>query len=142
MPGAMISSAIMVLLWGYFIWTGSISTIWPLFGVANQLLASVALAVGTTVLINMGRAKVAWVTLLPLSVLSVTTLTAGYMSIRDIFWPLTKSPVPIVYTQGYVDSIAMGIMLICAVVIFTAAVRRWVLVLSGKAPIVLELAEA
>jgi carbon starvation protein len=142
MPGAMISSAIMVLLWGYFIWTGSISTIWPLFGVANQLLASVALAVGTTMLINMGRARVAWVTLVPLSFLSVTTLTAGYMSIRDIFWPLTKSPIPLIYTQGYVDSIAMAIMLICAVVIFTAAVRRWVLVLSGKAPVVLELAEA
>ena len=78
----------------------------------------------------------------PLSFLSVTTLTAGYMSIRDIFWPLTKSPIPLIYTQGYVDSIAMGIMLICAVVIFTAAVRRWVLVLSGKAPVVLELAEA
>ena len=48
----------MVLMWGYFIWTGSITTIWPLFGVANQLLASVALAVGTTMLINMGRAEV------------------------------------------------------------------------------------
>ena len=44
--------------WGYFIWTGSIDTIWPLFGVANQLLASVALAVGTTILINVGRARV------------------------------------------------------------------------------------
>jgi carbon starvation protein len=142
MPGAMTSSAIMVLLWGYFIWTGSISTIWPLFGVANQLLASVALAVGTTVLINMGRAKVAWVTMVPLAFLSVITLTAGYMSIRDIFWPLTKSPNVMTYTQGYVDSIAMGIMLVCAIVIFTAAVRRWVLVLSGKAPIALELAEA
>ena len=142
MPGAMISSAIMVLLWGYFIWTGSISTIWPLFGVANQLLASVALAVGTTMLINMGRAKVAWVTMVPLAFLSVITLTAGYMSIRDIFWPLTKSPNVMTYTQGYVDSIAMAIMLICAVVIFIAAVRRWVLVLSGKAPIALELAEA
>ena len=82
----------MVLLWGYFIWTGSIATIWPLFGVANQLLASVALAVGTTMLINMGRAKVAWVTMVPLAFLSVITLTAGYMSIRDNFWPLTKSP--------------------------------------------------
>ena len=48
----------MVLLWGYFIWTGSIDTIWPLFGVANQLLASVALAVGTTILINMGTREV------------------------------------------------------------------------------------
>ena len=93
-------------------------------------------------LINMGRARLAWVTLVPLSFLSVTTLTAGYMSIRDIFWPLTKSPDALTYTQGYVDSIAMAIMLICAVVIFAAAVRRWLLVLSGKTPIALELAEA
>ena len=47
----------------YFIWTGSISTIWPMFGIANQLLAAVALAIGTTILINLGRARYAWVTL-------------------------------------------------------------------------------
>jgi carbon starvation protein len=134
LPGSMISSAIMVLLWGYFIWTGSIATIWPLFGVANQLLASVALAVGSTMLINMGRAKVAWVTIVPLGFLAVTTMTAGVMSIRDIFWPLTSSPNPALYIQGYVDSIAMGIMLVCAVIIFGAAVRKWVLVLTGRVP--------
>ena len=68
----------MVLAWGYFIWTGSIDTIWPLFGVANQLLASVALAVGTTIIINMGRAKYAWVTFLPLCFLAVSdACTAG-----------------------------------------------------------------
>ena len=77
MPGAMICSALMVLMWGYFIWTGNVGTIWPLFGVGNQLLASVALAVGSTMLINMGRARVAWVTIVPLCFLSVTTLTAG-----------------------------------------------------------------
>ena len=49
--------------WSYFIWTGSISTIWPMFGIANQLLASVALAVGTTIIINQGKARYAWVTL-------------------------------------------------------------------------------
>jgi carbon starvation protein len=132
LPGAMIASGLMVLMWGYFIWTGNISTIWPLFGVANQLLASVALAVGSTMLINMGRAKVAWVTIVPLAFLSVTTLTAGVLSIRDNFWPLTKSPVPATYIQGYVDSIAMAIMLVCAVIIFGSSVRRWSLVLSGK----------
>jgi carbon starvation protein len=131
-PAGMISSGIMVLLWGYFIWTGSIATIWPLFGVANQLLASVALAVGTTMLINNGRSRVAWVTIVPLAFLSVTTLTAGYLSIRDNFWPLTASPTPSVYIQGYVDSIAMAIMLVCAVIIFAAALRRWSLVLTGK----------
>jgi carbon starvation protein len=140
-PAGMISSGIMVLLWGYFIWTGSIATIWPLFGVANQLLASVALAVGTTMLINNGRAKVAWVTIVPLAFLSVTTLTAGYLSIRDNFWPLTDSPVPATYIQGYVDSIAMAIMLVCAVIIFAAALRRWSLVLSGKVAMA-DLAEA
>jgi carbon starvation protein len=141
MPAGMISSGIMVLLWGYFIWTGSIATIWPLFGVANQLLASVALAVGTTMLINNGRAKVAWVTIVPLAFLSVTTLTAGYLSIRDNFWPLTDSPVPATYIQGYVDSIAMAIMLVCAVIIFAAALRRWSLVLTGKVAMA-DLAEA
>ena len=109
--------------------------------VANQLLASVALAVGTTMLINSGRAKVAWVTLLPLAFLSVITLTAGYQSIRDNFWPLTNSPVPATYIQGYVDSIAMAIMLVCAVIIFGSALRRWMLVLTGKVPMA-ELAEA
>ncbi len=142
MVGGAICSGIMVLLWGYFIWTGNISTIWPLFGVSNQLLASVALAVGTTMLINMGRARLAIVTLLPLSFLSVTTLTAGYLSIRDNFWPLTKSPVPATYVQGYVDSIAMAIMLVCAVIIFAASIRRWMLVISGKIAATPELAEA
>ena len=56
-----------MLAWGYFIWTGSISTIWPMFGIANQLLASVALAVGTTIIINTGKVRYAWVTLVPLS---------------------------------------------------------------------------
>jgi carbon starvation protein len=132
LPGAMISTATMVLLWGYFIWTGSVATIWPLFGVGNQLLASVALAVGTTMLINMGRARYAWVTLVPLAFLTVITLTAGVMSIKNIFWPLTASPVPTLYIQGYVDSIAMTIMLVCAVIIFVTSARRWMLVLTGK----------
>ena len=54
------------------------------------------------------------------------------MSIRDNFWPLTQSPDVALHIQGYVDSICMAIMLICAVVILVSAVRRWVLVLSGK----------
>ena len=52
----MVSTLLVVAAWGYFIWAGSISTIWPMFGIANQLLASVALAVGTTIIINVGRA--------------------------------------------------------------------------------------
>src|SRR6185436_21086895 len=103
---------------------------------------SVALAVGSTMLINMGRAKVAWVTVAPLCFLSVTTLTAGVMTIRDTFWPLTYSDVPATYVQGYIDSIAMSIMLACSVVIMFAAVRRWVLVLTGRMATSVELAQA
>ena len=61
-----VATLIMVLSWGYFIYTGQVDTIWPLFAVGNQLLASVALAVGTSILINLGRAKYIWVTLVPL----------------------------------------------------------------------------
>jgi carbon starvation protein len=142
MPGAMICSGMMVVVWGYFIWTGNVGTIWPLFGVGNQLLASVALAVGSTMLINMGRARVAWVTIAPLCFISVTTLTAGVMTIRDTFWPLTKSPVVAIYVQGYVDSIAMTIMLTCSVILLVASVRRWVMVLSGRLATTVELSQA
>ncbi|HEY2907312.1 MAG TPA: carbon starvation protein A [Vicinamibacterales bacterium] len=141
MPGAMASTLALVLAWAYFIWTGSISTIWPMFGIANQLLASVALAVGTTIIINIGRAKYAWVTFLPLCFVSTTTLTAGYMSVRDNFWPMAVGADPALVVQGYVNSICTVIMMICAVIILASAARRWVMVLTGKIP-VLELLEA
>src|SRR5713101_6903262 len=83
MPGAIITSALVVAAWAYFIRTGSVSTIWPMFGIANQLLAAIALCVGTTVIINAGRAKYAWVTITPLCFVATTTLTAGWRSIFD-----------------------------------------------------------
>jgi carbon starvation protein len=131
-PSALISSGIMVLLWGYFIWTGSIDMIWPLFGVGNQLLASVALAVGSTILINMGKARYAWVTITPLCFLAVMTLYGGFLNIRDNYWPKAIGPDPALQVVGYVDAICTAIMMVCAVVIFSAAVRRWILVMTGK----------
>ena len=141
LPGSIGATAFMVLSWGYFIWTGNINTIWPLFGIANQLLGAVALAVVTTVLINMGRTKYAWVSFVPLTFLSVTTMTAGYMSIRDNFWPLAVNANPDLHVQGYVLSISTGTMMVCCAIIMTAATWRWVQVLTGRAP-QLELAEA
>jgi carbon starvation protein len=141
LPGSMVSTAALVFAWAYFIWTGNISTIWPMFGVANQLLASVALAVGTTIIINIGRAKYAWVTFLPLCFVSTTTLTAGWMSVRDNFWPMAVGDNPALQVQGYVNSICTIIMMFCAVVILVSAARRWLMVLTGKVP-ALELAEA
>jgi len=124
-----------VLAWGYFIWTGSINTIWPMFGIANQLLAAVALAVGTTIIINIGRARYAWITFVPLCFVSTTTLTAGFMSVRDNFWPMAIGANPAVWVQGYVDSICTVIMMACVVIILTSAARRWLLVLTGRVPV-------
>jgi carbon starvation protein len=141
LPGSIGATMFMVLSWGYFIWTGNINTIWPLFGIANQLLGAVALAVATTVLINMGRTRYAWVTFVPLCFLSVTTMTAGYMSIRDNFWPLTANPIAEMQVQGYVLSISTSLMMVCCMIILVSAARRWVDVLTGREP-QLELAEA
>src|SRR5437867_1343406 len=104
------ASLFVVLAWGYFHWNGSISTIWPMFGIANQLLGAVALCVGTSLILNSGRAKYAWITALPMSFLGTNTLTAGYLSIRDNFWPLTANPTTA--TQGYVDSRCTGILMV------------------------------
>jgi carbon starvation protein len=131
-PGAMISTALVVSSWAYFIWAGSISTIWPMFGIANQLLASVALAVATTVIINAGRARYAWVTVLPLSFVSITTLTAGALSVRDNFYPMAIGADTAKHFQGYLNSIVTVVMMICVVVILASAVMRWIAVLSGK----------
>jgi carbon starvation protein len=141
MPGAVISTLLIVFGWAYFLWTGNISTLWPMFGIANQLLASVALAVGTTIIINMGKAKYAWVTFAPLCFVTTATLSAGYLSVRDNFWPMTVSPNPALHLQGYVNSICTGIMMLCVVIILVSAARRWLLVLTGRLP-ALELAEA
>ena len=142
LPGSMVSTAALVLAWAYFIWTGNISTIWPMFGIANQLLAGVALAVGTTIIINIGRAKYAWVTFVPLCFVATMTLMAGYMSVRDSFWPMAVGADPALHVQGYINSICTVIMMVCAVIILASAARRWIAVLTGKVPVMAELVEA
>jgi carbon starvation protein len=129
LPGNLMTSFFVVLGWGYLIYTGSISTIWPLFGTGNQLLATIALAVTTTFLINMGKQKYAWITAVPMCFVGVTTLTAGVLSIRNIFWPLTGQPGQ-VFT-GYLDSVLMTIFIVGVVLVVFSAVRRWIAVLNG-----------
>src|SRR6185295_13637674 len=124
MPGAVLASLVMVLGWSYFIWTGSIATIWPMFGIGNQLLAALALAVATTMIINQGNAKYAWVTFMPLCWVGTTTFAAGYLSIRDNFWPMTIADDPALHVQGYVNSICTAIMLLCAIIILVATSQR------------------
>jgi len=129
-PGSMITTALVVTSWAAFIWTGSIATIWPMFGIANQLLASVALCVATTIIINMGKARYSWVTIVPLSFVATTTLVAGWESIRDIFWPLTGQPETA--AQGYVNSSLTVIVMSAAVIVLLDSVRRWLR--AGKQP--------
>jgi len=129
LPGNLVATSFVVLGWGYLIYTGSISTIWPLFGTGNQLLATIALAVGTTFLIDMGKARYAWITAVPMCFVGVTTVTAGVLSIRNIFWPLTAQPGQ--SFTGYLDSTLMALFIVGVILVLASAVRRWVAVING-----------
>jgi carbon starvation protein len=122
-PGAIVTSALVVTAWAAFIWSGSISTIWPMFGIANQLLAAVALCVATTIIINSGKARYSWVTIVPLSFVATTTLVAGWESITDIFWPLSQKPETSV--QGYINTFLTVTIMIAAVIILVDSIWRW-----------------
>lgn len=139
LPGSVITSALVVAAWAAFIWSGSISTIWPMFGIANQLLAAVALCVATTILINSGKAKYTWVTVVPLTFVGSTTLVAGWESITDIFWPLSQNPDTAV--QGYINTFLTATVMVAAVVILVDSIRRWFGMGKRPEPIV-TLAEA
>ena len=123
MPGAIVTSALIVAGWAYFIRTGSISTIWPMFGIANQLLAAIALCVGTTVIINSGRAKYAWATITPLCFVAITTLTAGWRSIFDNFLEEAKKPETMF--RGYLNATLTAIMMTCMIIVLIDSITHW-----------------
>jgi carbon starvation protein len=132
MPGAVLTTALIVGGWTYFIRTGSVSTIWPMFGIANQLLAAIALCVGTTVIINSGRAKYAWATITPLAFVATTTLTAGWRSIFDNFLKDTANPATAF--RGYLNSALTAIMMVSVVIVLIDSILRWRRTLSGTTP--------
>ncbi|HOJ59664.1 MAG TPA: carbon starvation protein A [bacterium] len=137
--GSVISSLAVVFAWAYFVYTGTVSTIWPMFGTANQLLATVALVIGTSFIINQGKAKYAWVTILPMLFVGVITITAAWINMTDIYLPMTRQPGLMV--QGYVNFILTGLILVSVVIIFVDAVPKWYRAVLSQAVVPAEAVE-
>ena len=163
-PAVLISSGLIVALWGHFLYQGvmdplgGINSLWPLFGISNQLLAAVALCVGTTVIIKMGKARYAWVTILPLVWLAAVNFTAGWQKMfspdpklgflshaASVSAKLAAGTLPAgvqsvvdakrVIVNDYIDAGVAAFFLLSVVVILAASAWEWFIVLSGrKAP--------
>jgi carbon starvation protein len=145
-----------VAAWGYFLIQGvldplgGINSLWPLFGISNQLLAAVAFCVGTTVIIKMGKARFAWVTLLPLAWLLAVTLTAGWQKIfaadprlgflahaADTAAKVASGAIEAgrgarLIFNDRLDAALAGIFMTIVVALVLASVREWLLVLGGR----------
>jgi carbon starvation protein len=154
LPSVVTASAMVCAAWGYFLYQGvvdplgGINSLWPLFGISNQLLAAVALCVATTILIKMGRQRYLWVTLAPLTWLIVVTMTAGYQKVFSAdpklgflahAATLAGSAAPnaarLVFNDRLNAIVALFFMAVVAMLVFTSA-REWWLVLSRRKPAV------
>jgi len=160
-PAVVMASGIVVSMWGYFLYQGvmdplgGVNSLWPLFGISNQLLAAVALCVGTTIIIKMGKARYAWVTILPLVWLAMVTLTAGWEKIfaadpklgflshaRTLADRLAIGALPDgvqtladakrLILNDHIDAAVAAFFLISVVVILVASAHEWFTVLSGR----------
>jgi len=132
MPGIILTSFMVVGAWGYLIYSGSISTIWPMFGVANQLLAAIALGVGTTFIIRMGKLKYAWVTFIPMVFMFLTTFTAAYQLI-GIYWSkAAKATAAGEIFSLKLDAMLVGLMGLLAIIVLLDMLYRWYVVVVLK----------
>jgi carbon starvation protein len=147
-PSILTTSGIIVAAWGYFLWQGvrdplgGINSLWPLFGIANQLLAAVALCIATTIIIKMHRAKYALVTLAPLAWLVTVTFTASWHKIFDLdprigFLAQARQLAaaggnPRLIFNNRLDAVVTGILIALVALLLTESLRHWVGLLSGK----------
>lgn len=160
-PAAVLTSAVFVSLWGYFLYQGvtdplgGINSLWPLFGISNQLLATVALCVGTTVIIKMGKARYAFMTLLPMAWLVIVTMTAGLTKIfssdpklgflshaKLLTTQIASNTLPAniksveaaqrMIFNDRLDAAVAAFFLVSVVVILAASIREWLAVTSGR----------
>jgi carbon starvation protein len=128
-PASMLATGLVVFGWGYFIFSNSIDTIWPMFGLANQLLALIALTVVTSYLFNAGKARYAWVTLLPMALVTTTTSTAAFQEIAYRYVPwVQKGDV----LKGSINIALTMFLVTCVAIIMATAVRRWMAVVRGE----------
>jgi carbon starvation protein len=121
-PGSLLAALLVVSSWSAAIWTGQISTIWPMFGIANQLLACIALVIGTTLILHLGRARYVWVTALPLAFVATTTVWAGIESVRTNFLPLARAGQPVL---GYTNSALTIAMILALLSMLGIGLRSW-----------------
>ena len=164
-PAVVLSSVIFVMMWGHFLYQGvidplgGINSLWPLFGISNQLLAAVALCVGTTIIIKMNKARYAWVTLVPLTWLVVVTLTAGSMKIfsddprlgflahaRMLSDAVASGVLPAgvksveaarqMAFNDRLDAAVAGFFMVAVLVILVDSAREWLAVVRGRKPAV------
>jgi len=124
MPGAIGASLLVVGGWGYLLATGTVSTIWPMFGAANQLLGMLALCVGTTVLIKMGKARYLWVTAVPMVFVGVVTLTSAY-ELMVLFAGKGAAAAGREAFAYWLDAALVGIVGALAVVILADSLAKW-----------------
>jgi carbon starvation protein len=128
LPGALLATLIVTAGWGALILDGSIDTIWPMFGIANQLLAVLALALLTTLLVNTGRGRYAWVTLLPMLFVIATTMTAG-VQMSQRFWGQLSKPDQAI--TGGLNLVLTIFVIACVGMLLLMAASRWVAVMGG-----------
>ncbi|MDR2353722.1 MAG: carbon starvation protein A [Deltaproteobacteria bacterium] len=121
-PGIIITSAIFTSLWGYLVVTGDIFTIWPLFGMSNQLLASCALIISTSMLIRLGKARYAWCTAIPGLFMAGICFWAGFIQIFGSYIPGKK------YVLATLGLIIVFLMLS----VLISSMKRWITLLKIK----------
>jgi carbon starvation protein len=131
-PSAVLATFLVTAGWGLLVATGSVATIWPMFGIANQLLAVVALALVTTLLVNSGRGRYAPVTVLPMLFVISTTMTAGVQMCGGKFIDLMRQGQVLTGTLSLVMTI---FVMTCVAVLLLLAVSRWLLVAKGLVPV-------
>ena len=123
-PGVLLSSGLVVGAWAYLIGTGSISTIWPMFGAANQLLGMLALCIGTTVLIKMWKSPYLWVTAVPMLFVGAITLTGSY----EMFWMFFTKASTLAAGESvplYLDAVLVAVVAILGAIVLSDSMQQW-----------------